>query len=473
MAEVQGNKVLDKFNCAGCHLIRPGSYQFNTGPKLVDGEKRRAVLDELVSSHRRVLNSDGYKSDHVFKEHNAWTGQLSADPTRLTVYGLPFGKEDGETVRVRLTQAVRFNKPEDSDLRFDEREKKALDIPAAEALGLPVAELVFEGAPQGGALTDLLAAYLLARKLSDLTDEASCRSTLPPPLLREGEKVQPGWLFQFLKDPYSIRPEKRMRLRLRRFNLSDDAAGSPVNYCAAVDKTTNTGLAYNTHIRWSRSGRRLYQVAYDAIPGSPHGKENPRSPQRAAQSDLEEAASEQVSQLEEKIKQARSAVDKAPANSNDRKLAEAEVSRLQPAKGIQDLSTQVQDWESEKVYLTDAYRLTVNNNICLVCHEVGAWGKQPPMGPRLDNINERMRPDWILRWVASPERLLVYPVGNEPMPKNFPKDKPQFDDVFLGTPFEQVSAVRDLLMVLPKAANMPENHYFRPPEGTLPPGEVK
>ncbi len=475
MAEVQGKKVIDKFNCAGCHLIRPGVYDFNSAPRLVDGEKRHVILEELVSSHRRVINSNSYKSDHEFKDHNAWVGQLSPDPNRLSVRGLPFGKEDGETVRVRLTQAVRFNKPEDADLKPDEREKRALDIPAAEALGLPVSELLFQTAPLGGTLTDLLAAYLLARKLPELPDEAAVRSTLPPPLLREGERVQPAWLFQFLKDPQVIRPEQRMRLRMPRFNLSDDEARALVNYFAAVDKTTNVGIGL--------------QYPYSSIPQRDEGYFKPHTTQYLTRLKEKNALAsrqaqlgpiwkkllpEQVGQLEEKIKQAKSAADKAAPNSVERKAAEAELGRLQAQlKGIQDLKTQPAEWEKDKAYLTDAYRLVVNNNICLACHEVGQWGKQPPMGPRLDNINERMRPDWILRWIASPERLLIYPIGNEPMPKNFPKDKSDFQDSFVGTPFEQVTAVRDVLMVLPKAAAMPEDQYFRPPEGTLLPGETK
>src|SRR5207237_5292063 len=99
------------------------------------------------------------------KEHNAWTGTLSADPNRVRLYGLPFGKDDPENVKVRLTQAVRFDKPEDVELKLDERDKKALDIPAAESLSLPTVELLFQAAPHGGVFADLLTAYLLARKL--------------------------------------------------------------------------------------------------------------------------------------------------------------------------------------------------------------------------------------------------------------------------------------------------------------------
>ena len=64
---------------------------------------------------------------------------------------------------------------------------------------------------------------------------------LPPPLLREGTKVQTPWLTGFLKDPHTIRPAAQ--LRMPRFHYGK-AAGTPsheteelANYFAARDRT--------------------------------------------------------------------------------------------------------------------------------------------------------------------------------------------------------------------------------------------
>ncbi len=46
---------------------------------------------------------------------------------------------------------------------------------------------------------------------------------LPPPLLREGNKVQTPWLTAFLKDPYAIRPA--VQLRMPRFHYGKIGAG--------------------------------------------------------------------------------------------------------------------------------------------------------------------------------------------------------------------------------------------------------
>jgi hypothetical protein len=92
--------------------------------------------------------------------------------------------------------------------------------------------------------------------------------------------------------------------------------------------------------------------------------------------------------------------------------------------------------------------------------------------PPLELTAARLRPEWTLRWIANPERLISYPT---PMPQNFQADRvdPKTNlstlyAEFAGTPREQVTAVRDLLMILPKAAEMPENRNYRPPPA---PGE--
>ena len=40
------------------------------------------------------------------------------------------------------------------------------------------------------------------------TDADKVRSKVPPPLIREGERVQPNWLYSFLLDPPPIRPHR-------------------------------------------------------------------------------------------------------------------------------------------------------------------------------------------------------------------------------------------------------------------------
>ena len=91
----------------------------------------------------------------------------------------------------------------------------------------------------------------MGRGMDTWNTDYRARHGLPPTLIREGERVQPDWLFRFLRHPTIIRPqfsrqgaiEKGMMvLRMPRFNMSDEDAQAIVNYFAAVDKTTNTGI---------------------------------------------------------------------------------------------------------------------------------------------------------------------------------------------------------------------------------------
>src|SRR5207248_5687794 len=66
------------------------------------------------------------------------------------------------------------------------------------------------------------------------------RKAWPPPLQREGEKTQPGWLFQFLRNPTPIRPA--VKLRMPRFNMSEEETMDLVNYFAAADRLSNPGI---------------------------------------------------------------------------------------------------------------------------------------------------------------------------------------------------------------------------------------
>src|SRR5262249_9585003 len=75
-AVVKGRQGLDKFNCAGCHQIQPGVYEFKTSP---------GAITRLEESYRTA--SGQFRADHPFLSHNAWVGTPANLPDRLTAYG--------------------------------------------------------------------------------------------------------------------------------------------------------------------------------------------------------------------------------------------------------------------------------------------------------------------------------------------------------------------------------------------------
>src|SRR5262249_8962338 len=128
------------------------------------------------------------------------------------------------------------------------------------------------------------------------------------------------------------------------------------------------------------------------------------------------------------------------------------------------VNKQQEVWQNKEAYAVDAFRLLANYDRCLNCHQVGTFAPKQAIGPPLDLSPERLRSDWLLRWIASPQRLLLYPDGQHPMPQNFKSNDPPWPE-FAGSLLEQATAVRDVLINYPKVADLPANRYYRPTLG--------
>jgi mono/diheme cytochrome c family protein len=429
LAEIKGRQVLDKFNCAGCHLLRPGTYDLNTNDPLVG--------KSLQDGYRSIQAS--LVSDHRFPNHNAWVGppQTEADVKagRLVARGVSrFGPDpdddEGKRRLLYLTLTEALHIP--PKLRDN---AAGSDLPAPTTLGLPEDKLssvlLAHSDSLGGTFGNLLVDYLIAQDKSKpeaerfYKDIDAARPAVPPMLLREGEKVQPVWLYQFLLNPIEIRP--MARLRMPKFNMSPAEAQALVNYFAAVDQMTNPGIDLT--------------YPYETIPQRDEGhwkKENQRY-----------VAGLKDAMIEERQK----ALEP---------LWKAELQQRQPKDPDKEQAEWRKEWRDDGVYATDAYRLLANYNTCLGCHRVGSLlpSNLAAQGPPLYLANERLRPGWTERWIANPKRFW-YLSNNSPMPQNYPadgKDRKTFE----GTPIEQVRAVRDVLMDYPRIHDMPANRGYRP-----------
>src|SRR5205807_110141 len=80
LAEVKGRQVLDKYNCASCHLIRPGVFEFKADLAFKEADKKKtddlkASLDKLKKEGEAEAREFGALTDHT-----AWKGLLSNQP---------------------------------------------------------------------------------------------------------------------------------------------------------------------------------------------------------------------------------------------------------------------------------------------------------------------------------------------------------------------------------------------------------
>ena len=229
-AEVKGRQVLEKFNCVGCHQLRSSVFEF----KLTDDMKSR-LHDKAVKS------ASSYKDKYAFLAHNAWVGFAPTAADRLAAVG-NFNPAYDPT-KSADQMPVRHGHPVDKDGRYDVRLNEALrfndannithDLPAAETIGIALPDILWRSDQYGGKFVELLVPYLLSSGDQTIKLPDNARDALPPPLHREGERVQPGWLYNFLLNPKTVRPH--VILNMPRFNMSPEEATALVDYFGAVE----------------------------------------------------------------------------------------------------------------------------------------------------------------------------------------------------------------------------------------------
>ena len=180
----------------------------------------------------------------------------------------------------------------------------------------------------------------------------------PPVLYEEGKKVQFTWLYKFLDKPITLRPW--LEIKMPKYNFYGDEASSIVRYFAAKD-------------------RELYP--YESF---------------------KETDEEYIAEKEKEITN----------------------------------------------YLAKARNLFESKDInCASCHvsgDITPEGDPSDWAPDLSLASKRLKPSWIVRWLLNPQ--LIQP-GTK-MPSFFRKDA--FQELFSGTPEQQVEAVKDLLMNFPQ-----------------------
>ncbi|MDA0587897.1 MAG: c-type cytochrome [Planctomycetota bacterium] len=225
---------------------------------------------------------------------------------------------------------------------------------------------------RGGAFAEWLVQYQLDNGIVKLGAVDAAWQNSPPPLFREGSKVQTDWLYRFLKNPEQIRYTPL--LRMPGFNLSDEEARILTNYFAAAD-----GSEY------------------------PYEKQ----PQQLS------------SYLAGK---------------------EAEFHATHP------------DRSADNSYRDESWRM-LTSTLCIQCHAVGnarpAGKVDDPnvtRGPSLNRVYERLRPEWVSVWVFEPTWITSY----TSMPPPFARDKNSYAPLFDTDATDQTIGVRDALMNYPE-----------------------
>ncbi len=152
---LSGMRVIEKYNCIGCHKI--------------------GLTEEVVELTEEVMNSYFWSASNLALEEVP-----GADESRLAKGGELTDREFGDLLA---------EDPDRENVLF--RNRWFLDIDTVEYLNL---DMGFETVKASG-----IGEGLVLPNYKDL-------NFAPPILNYEGIKVDPNWLFQFLKSPYLIRP---------------------------------------------------------------------------------------------------------------------------------------------------------------------------------------------------------------------------------------------------------------------------
>jgi hypothetical protein len=220
---IEGEFLLAKYNCTGCHVIDLPEITFAANLE----ELRK---EEAAPSHQKGL-------ELLLKlrpPQPALTGQthsLVIDEEKMT---FPVAKFHG-FVAVRPDPEDDL---EDQEHGFDLWE--TIDLGTGEdvirflpgtRLTVPGPQLLNYEGPRGGSFAEWLVENLMETRTGG--NRSLAWQASPPPLDQEGGKVQTPWLYRFLLEPEKIR--HTTVLRMPKFNLSEKEAAVLANYFAAKD----------------------------------------------------------------------------------------------------------------------------------------------------------------------------------------------------------------------------------------------
>lgn len=222
---LEGEFLLAKYNCTGCHVVGLPEMTFATSLEDI------TATEMTPSDHPIGLE----KLLKLRPPHQAFTGEERSfviDEEKVTlpvakVHGFIASKPDPEEEDPEFRE-YGFTLWETADFGTGDDAKRLLP---GSGVNFTESTMINYKPGRGGEYAEWLVEELMKSKTGGIRKLAWQAS--PPPLYQEGHKVQTPWLYQFLLDPTQIR--YTTVLRMPKFNMSEKEAQTLANYFAAVD----------------------------------------------------------------------------------------------------------------------------------------------------------------------------------------------------------------------------------------------
>ncbi len=226
----EGKTIIRNFGCHGCHEIKGMEKEGKVSVALDEfGGKAHDELFFGDALARGEVQAETWDKWTLGKMHNSRLYATEAVVQRMPDYA--FNDDDARTMMLLLKSwdgRVIGNKyKHDTGRLGDALEKGRRLVRQYNCVGCHVIE------GEGGVIRPTIVAAF--EKEGRTKDEALSFS--PPDLIGEGRKVQPDWLFKFLKTPTTqIRPW--LSVRMPTFGLKDDEVNTIIEYFQAIEGTS-------------------------------------------------------------------------------------------------------------------------------------------------------------------------------------------------------------------------------------------
>ncbi len=236
-AIVEGEAVLAKFNCAGCHMLELDRWNVAFRPGEIDAPAGSKIYPFLQPHFSTSQIEQSKKPD--------WRGRLHAE-----LVGMPRTNNDGHPeVMAWLAEDEEFipldeyrdefeGEPDLLGYNVEIWQPTLLDgqtlLPKDPLPTISQNMITRHIAARGGEFARLLVPIALqqVRQTEPGAAGQDAWAWVPPPLIGQGRKTQETWLTEFLLQPFPIRPG--VLLRMPKFNMSRSDAARLAQYFAAT-----------------------------------------------------------------------------------------------------------------------------------------------------------------------------------------------------------------------------------------------
>tara|TARA_B100000676_G_scaffold310180_1_gene375920 strand:+ start:3194 stop:8038 length:4845 start_codon:yes stop_codon:yes gene_type:complete len=241
-ALIEGKQVIDKYNCAGCHVLEAEKWTL---------DMTEEQLGTLITQHVDLTKEYPFMVPEFPAEDVAASGTANVrDRTVATITGMPAVGNAG----LPIATDAEFGDPLDEylqdpfkltgigELQFQLWAPGPVNggvaVSGSNVSRIQPSSVANRVSSKGGVLSRYLLPYVTQReRLSNPQAKGSeSWAWVAPPLVGQGAKVQNQWFHDFLLEPYKIRPATV--LRMPKFNMSSEEATRIVNYFAARDNAT-------------------------------------------------------------------------------------------------------------------------------------------------------------------------------------------------------------------------------------------